>query len=188
MPQAICAEPPGCSLSSLPTILCTAHWGHRPTAVSLHSPHSLPCAGPGAGLPAPVCEVSVWDWSLQESAEAFAVGCQEIVGEGWRAAGEQAGKVKRGTHVSSSANSSGWLNAPYFVTGPFDESLEGNGQWAGRQRIHPGRGSRGRWEISLFLLGNLPAVSSLRLDQPLLLVLTLKFLLLVKPSQMGFSE
>lgn len=106
----------------------------------------------------------------------------------------QAGEVKRGIHVSASANSSGWLNAPYFMTGSLGESLEGNGQWAGRQRIPTGRGgrgsqgSRGRWGILLFLLGNLPAVSSLRLNQPLLLVLTLKFLLLVKSSQMGFSE
>lgn len=66
----------------------------------------------------------------------------------------QAGEIKREIDVSFSANSSGWLKAPHFVTGPLGESLEGNGRWArrektprhGRQREQGGR----RREICFF--------------------------------------
>ena len=102
-------------------------------------------------------------------------------------------KVKRQIDGSPSADSSGRLKAPHFVTWLLGESLEGNGQWAGGQKIPWKERQREQGEAGHFAFpvghmpSNLPAGSSQRLHRPLLLVLILKFLLLAKPSQMEFS-
>lgn len=79
-PRQFVLSPSPCSLGSLPSIPCTSHWGHWPTAISLQDPHSLPCTWLRAGHSVSVCEPSVWDWLLQESIEACVVGGQM---DGW---------------------------------------------------------------------------------------------------------
>lgn len=126
-----------CSLGSLPSIFCTVHWGHWHPAVSLQDTHSWPSACLRGEHPIPVCKVSVWEWSLRESAEACATG-HERRWSGVRLEGNQrAGRgLKREVDVSPSAKPSGRLKAAHFVTGPLRKALEGNGQWTrgeGRQ-------------------------------------------------------
>lgn len=121
---------------------------------------------------------------LQESAEACVAGCQDrrrgLGLEGGWSAGR---KVKRQIDGSPSADSSGHLKAPHFVMGLLGESLEGNGQWAGGQKIPWKERPREQGQAGHFAFpaghtpSNLPAGSSHRPQQPLLLVLILKFLL-----------